>query len=90
MHGMDVRSGAKLNIVSTTTSFGTRTVASRIEVSSLFRVSRTTVSGPDASLLSGHLNFQIWDVTHHRLCASGVHNKMAPKLPTPTPEQAKL
>ena len=33
---------------------------------------------------------QIWDVTHHRLCVSGTHNKMVPKLPTPTPEQAKL
>ncbi|TBU35370.1 hypothetical protein BD311DRAFT_647933 [Dichomitus squalens] len=55
--------GAKLNIVSTTTSFGARTVASRIEV---------------------------WDVTHHRLCVSGVHNKMAPKMPTPTPQNAKL
>ncbi|KAI0748761.1 hypothetical protein C8Q80DRAFT_1173538 [Daedaleopsis nitida] len=59
--------GAKLNVISTTTSFGARTVASRIE---------------------------IWDVTHGRLCMSGTHNKMAPKLPTPTPEtlqaQARL
>ncbi|RDX49760.1 hypothetical protein OH76DRAFT_1403349 [Lentinus brumalis] len=51
--------GAKLHIISTTTSFGARTVASRVE---------------------------IWDVTHGRLCVSGVHNKMAPRLPTPTPE----
>ncbi|PIL28310.1 hypothetical protein GSI_09599 [Ganoderma sinense ZZ0214-1] len=55
--------GAKLSVVSTTTSFGARTVASRVE---------------------------IWDTTHRRLCVSGVHNKMAPKLPTPTPERAKL
>ncbi|KAI1786933.1 hypothetical protein LXA43DRAFT_897029 [Ganoderma leucocontextum] len=55
--------GATLNVVSTTTSFSARTVASRVEV---------------------------WDVTHHRLCVSGVHNKMAPKLPTPTPKRAKL
>ncbi|KAI0708025.1 hypothetical protein C8Q76DRAFT_138597 [Earliella scabrosa] len=57
--------GAKLHIISTTTSFGARTVASRVE---------------------------IWDVTHGRLCMTGVHNKMAPKLPTPTPEaiQARL
>ncbi|KAH9913087.1 uncharacterized protein BXZ73DRAFT_55687 [Epithele typhae] len=50
--------GAKLSVVSTTTSFGARTVASRVE---------------------------IWDVTHGRLCISGTHNKMVPKLPTPTP-----
>ena len=39
VHGMDVRSGAKLNIVSTTTSFGARTVASRIEVSGALHLS---------------------------------------------------
>ena len=43
VHGMDVRSGAKLNIVSTTTSFGARTVASRIEVSRHFAAARCSV-----------------------------------------------
>ncbi|KAI0771090.1 hypothetical protein BD413DRAFT_476692 [Trametes elegans] len=55
--------GATLNIVCTTTSFGSRTVSARAE---------------------------IWDVTHSRLCMSGVHNKMAPKNPSPIPEVAKL
>ena len=35
-----------------------------------------------------HARLQIWDVTHGRLCVSGVHNKMAPKLPTPAPSNA--
>ena len=29
---------------------------------------------------------QIWDVTNGRLVVSGVHNKMAPKMPSPSPK----
>ncbi len=91
-------SGAKLHIISTTTSFGARTVASRVEVSTapsssarpqpLLR-SPENGWGPSQSRDADpdHLPLpQIWDVTHGRLCVSGVHNKMAPRLPTPTPE----
>ena len=100
--------GAKLHIISTTTSFGARTVASRVEVSTPLSPSaqrhvpcvfsdcrraqgarlradgprpRDADPDPDPRALP-----QIWDVTHGRLCVSGVHNKMAPKLPTPTPD----
>ena len=37
-----------------------------------------------------HSVVQVWDVTHGRLCVSGVHNKMAPKMPTPTPQKSRL
>ena len=86
---LHVSRGAKLRIVSTTTSFGARTVASRIEVCPHSTVLpqlrvpqaylRALTSAMSVALL------QIWDVTHGRLCVSGVHNKMAPKVPTPTP-----
>ncbi|KAI0375776.1 hypothetical protein BV20DRAFT_959825 [Pilatotrama ljubarskyi] len=52
--------GAKIEIVNTTVSFGSRTVSAITE---------------------------IWDVTNHRLCVTGVHNKMKPSEPK---EQAKL
>ena len=45
--------------------------------------------GPLSPTRTGaHARLQIWDVTHGRLCVSGAHNKMAPKLPTPAPSNA--
>ena len=39
----------------------------------------------DADLLC---RTQIWDVTNGRLVVSGVHNKMAPKMPSPSPKSS--
>lgn len=75
----------KIEVINTTVSFGSRTVSAITEV----RTHRPAQRLLARSLTDSTIPLQIWDVTNHRLCVTGVHNKMKPSDPKPKAE-AKL